>query len=138
MVRVLILFKQARREMTRLVHTRAVQPIRLGEAVIDSGVARHPDLVENLLGGYDFVSSDPSGDGDGRDNDPSDPGIIRSGSSIRTSHGTHVAGTVAARGNNAQGVTGVGWTTKILPVRALNATGSGSSSDRSITCPGAP
>lgn len=38
MVRVLILFKQARREMTRLVHTRAVQPIRLGEAVIDSGV----------------------------------------------------------------------------------------------------
>lgn len=38
MVRVLILFKQARREMTRLVHTRAVQPVRLGEAVIDSGV----------------------------------------------------------------------------------------------------
>ena len=98
-------------------------------AVVDSGVARHPDLVENLLGGYDFVSSDPLGDGDGRDDDPSDPGIIRSGSTTRTSHGTHVAGTVAARGNNAQGVTGVGWVTKILPVRALNATGSGSSSD---------
>ena len=38
MVRVLILLKQARREMTRLVHPRAVQPIRLGDAVIDHPV----------------------------------------------------------------------------------------------------
>jgi trk system potassium uptake protein TrkH len=38
MVRVLILLKQARREMTRLVHPRAVQPVRLGDAVVDSGV----------------------------------------------------------------------------------------------------
>lgn len=37
MVRVLILLKQARREMTRLVHTRAVQPVRLGGTLIDSG-----------------------------------------------------------------------------------------------------
>lgn len=38
MVRVLILFKQARREMTRLVHTRAVQPVRLGDAVVEHPV----------------------------------------------------------------------------------------------------
>jgi trk system potassium uptake protein TrkH len=38
MVRVLILVKQARREMTRLVHPRAVQPVRLGDAVVDHRV----------------------------------------------------------------------------------------------------
>ena len=36
MVRMLILLKQARREMTRLVHPRAVQPVRLGDAVVDN------------------------------------------------------------------------------------------------------
>ena len=38
MVRMLILVKQARREMTRLVHPRAVQPIRLGSKVVDNHV----------------------------------------------------------------------------------------------------
>ena len=38
MVRMLILVKQARREMTRLVHPRAVQPVRLGDAVVDNRV----------------------------------------------------------------------------------------------------
>ena len=36
MVRMLILVKQARREMTRLVHPRAVQPVCLGDAVVDN------------------------------------------------------------------------------------------------------
>ncbi len=36
MVRVLILLQQARREMTRLVHPRAVQPVRLGSAVVEN------------------------------------------------------------------------------------------------------
>ena len=35
MVRVLILLKQARREMTRLAHPRAVQPVTLGRMVVD-------------------------------------------------------------------------------------------------------
>ncbi|MES1265623.1 MAG: potassium transporter TrkG, partial [Variovorax sp.] len=38
MVRVLILVKQARREMTRLVHPRAVQPVTLGAMVVDHRV----------------------------------------------------------------------------------------------------
>ncbi len=38
MVRMLILVKQARREMTRLVHPRAVQPVRLGSGVVDNRV----------------------------------------------------------------------------------------------------
>ena len=36
MVRMLILVKQARRELTRLVHPNAVQPVRLGGAVVES------------------------------------------------------------------------------------------------------
>lgn len=35
MVRVLILLKQARREMTRLAHPRAVQPVTLGSSVVE-------------------------------------------------------------------------------------------------------
>jgi trk system potassium uptake protein len=38
MVRMLILVKQARRELTRLVHPRAVQPLRLGQAIVDNRV----------------------------------------------------------------------------------------------------
>ncbi|MGH2905629.1 MAG: S8 family serine peptidase [Solirubrobacterales bacterium] len=41
-------------------------------------------------------------------------------------HGTHVAGTIAAEGNNSQGVAGVTWNTKVMPVKVLDASGSGS------------
>ena len=93
-------------------------------AVVDSGYVAHPDLVPNLLPGYDFIS-DPSsaGDGDGRDADPWDEG----GESGY--HGTHVAGTVAAATDNATGVAGVSWGAKVVPVRVLGVTGNGSTAD---------
>ncbi|MFH0829083.1 MAG: S8 family serine peptidase [Candidatus Kerfeldbacteria bacterium] len=76
-------------------------------AVIDSGVNLvHPDLAASIVTGYDFVDSDTS---------PYD----------LNGHGTHVAGTIGAIGNNSQGVTGVAWNPKIMPVRVLNANGSG-------------
>jgi hypothetical protein len=43
--------------------------------------------------------------------------------------GTHVAGTIAAKGNNATGIAGVCWTAKIMPLRYLDAFGSGSIAD---------
>ena len=87
-------------------------------AIVDSGVVTtHPDLEGKLLPGYDFVNSADSGDGDGRDGDPTDPKGI--------SHGTHVAGTVGAATNNGLGVAGVSWGARILPVRVLGTDDNG-------------
>lgn len=84
-------------------------------AVIDSGiVADHPDFGGRLLSGYDFVSNSAySADGDGRDENPNDPGYGG------VFHGTHVAGIIGAASNNGLGVAGVDWNARILPVRAL-------------------
>ncbi len=80
-------------------------------AVLDTGVdLTHPDLVSNITSGYDFANNDA---------DPSDD----------EGHGTHVAGIVAAAGNNGQGVAGVAWNTQIMPVKVLGSDGSGYSSD---------
>jgi hypothetical protein len=79
-------------------------------AVVDSGVSPHPELAGRLLPGYDFVDND---------NSPLDG----------WSHGTHVAGIIAATGNNGIGSAGVAWSTRILPVRVLNDGGGGSTAN---------
>lgn len=72
-------------------------------AVVDTGVAyTHPDLAPNMVPGWDFFAND---------SDPSD-GV---------GHGTHVAGTIGARGNNSQGITGVNWRVKLMPLRVGDA-----------------
>ncbi len=98
-------------------------------AVIDTGVdINHPDLQPNIwthpgeipangidddgngyiddVNGWDFYAND---------NDPRDA----------NGHGTHVAGTVAAVGDNGIGVTGVSWSAKIIALRFMDAWGSG-------------
>ena len=98
-------------------------------AVLDSGLAAHPDLVGQTVAGYDMVS-DPAAanDGGGRDADPSDPGDW-SGSSASSWHGTHVSGTIAAATDNGVGVAGVAPRAKIQPVRVLGTGGGGAGSD---------
>jgi subtilisin family serine protease len=44
-------------------------------------------------------------------------------------HGTHVSGTIGALGNNATGVAGVNWSTSLMALKFLDASGSGSVSD---------
>ena len=99
-------------------------------AVIDSGVdLDHPDLAANLwtnpgetagngvdddnngyiddLHGWDYVDNDA---------EPDDA----------NGHGTHVAGTIAAVGDNGIGVVGVAHEARIMPIRILDAGGEGS------------
>jgi len=102
-------------------------------AVVDTGVLMgHPDLNGQLTSdGYDFIS-DPNmaNDGDGRDDNPNDPGDeLHNGTS--SFHGTHVSGTIAAATDNNSGVAGVTWRTqtKIMPLRALGLNGEGTSFD---------
>ena len=42
-------------------------------------------------------------------------------------HGTAMAGIIAAEGDNQQGIAGVMWRASILPLKALDSTGSGES-----------
>jgi len=98
--------------------------------IIDTGIDyTHEDLKDNLwvntaeqsgsagvdddnngfiddIYGYDFVNNDP---------DPFDD----------HGHGTHVAGTIGAVGNNGLGVVGVNWKAKIAAIKFLDANGSG-------------
>ena len=106
-------------------------------AIVDSGVdLGHPDLApqgwrnpgESGAGketnGVDddhngYVDDFRGWDWVEQDGDPDD----------ENGHGTHVAGTVAARGNNGQGVTGVSWQAQLMPLRALDADGDGTVAD---------
>jgi subtilisin family serine protease len=102
-------------------------------AVIDTGVDyTHPDLQANMWVNADEVAADGlDNDGNGfiddvhgydfanHDGDPLDD----------NNHGTHVAGTIAAVGNNGIGVTGVNWRAQIMALKFLNAQGSGDTDD---------
>jgi serine protease len=101
-------------------------------AVVDTGYRPHADLVANIVGGYDFISDvTVANDGDLRDSDASDPGDWTNANECRQGdpaynsswHGTHVAGTIAAVTNNSNGVAGVAYNAKILPVRVLGRCG---------------
>jgi len=88
-------------------------------AIVDTGAAyenytpyaQAPDLAgTTFVPGYDFVN------GDTHPNDDE-------------SHGTHVTGTVAQTTNNSYGVAGIAFNAKIMPVKVLDSSGSGSYSN---------
>ena len=96
-------------------------------AVLDSGITKHPDLDNQVIPGYDFVSDvRSSNDGDGWDPNNADPGDWF-GNEASSWHGTHVAGIIAAQSDSV-GVTGIAPNVKIQPIRALGVDG-GNSSD---------
>ncbi|WP_255807605.1 S8 family serine peptidase [Deinococcus sp. KNUC1210] len=126
------------RDMQQTPYTHAVTV-----AVLDTGVRYdHPDLKGKLYGpgdgALDVLGETTNGDGDGVDNDPTDP-ATPGRSDI--SHGTHVSGIIAANWGSfappcptcsGSGVVGASYTApiKVLPVRVLDAPGgNGSESD---------
>lgn len=77
-------------------------------AVLDTGIqSNHPDLKGRTVKGMNIVNKDAA---------PNDD----------VGHGTHVAGIIGASVNNGEGVAGVSWFNKIMPVKVLDNSGAGS------------
>ena len=107
-------------------------------AVLDTGVdIDHPDLKDNIwvnvdeissngndddhngyiddINGWDFLESIP---------DPR-PKIKENSTEAGIQHGTLISGIIAAEGNNGQGVIGLSYEARIMPLRVLNNDGTG-------------
>lgn len=98
-------------------------------AVIDTGVDyTHPDLTANMwTNPGETPGNGVDDDGNGFVDDVYGVDFVNSDSDPMDDdgHGTHVAGTIGAVGNNGAGVTGVCWTAKIMAIKFLDADGKG-------------
>ncbi|WP_160117562.1 S8 family serine peptidase, partial [Filibacter tadaridae] len=109
-------------------------------AVLDTGIdAQHPEFQGIYKGGKNFVPHEgsdyarPRADDDASETSPKDrpanrPEFNDRGSAFYTSHGTHVAGTIAAIGANEYGIKGIAPKVDLYAYRVLGAYGSGATS----------
>jgi subtilisin family serine protease len=87
----------------------------------DTGVdMNHPDLANNIfVNPGEIPNNGLDDDQNGYPDDVRGFNFIFNNpdASDDADHGTHTSGTMAAQGNNGQGITGVGWNLKILPLK---------------------
>jgi subtilisin family serine protease len=83
-------------------------------AVLDTGIdAANAEFAGRVVPGYNAMTGAADG--------PSDFGATADDAG----HGTHVAGTIAAAGNNATGIVGIAPNVSVMPIKVLNADGEG-------------
>ncbi len=102
-------------------------------AVIDSGIDyNHVDLASNIWRNSNEIA------GNGKDDDQNGyVDDIRGWNFVSNNnnpmddngHGTHIAGTIGAVGNNSTGVAGINWSVQMMPLKFLDRNGSGMLSD---------
>jgi len=102
-------------------------------AVIDTGIDfNHPDLQGNIWVNPGEIANDGiDNGGNGYIDDVRGWNFVTNTNNPQdgNGHGTHVSGTIAAKGNNGIGVAGVAWNAKIVPLKFLSDTGSGTTAN---------
>ena len=102
-------------------------------AVIDTGIDyNHVDLASNIWSNAGEVAGNGiDDDRNGYVDDTRGWNFVSGNNNPMddNGHGTHVAGTIGAVGNNGVGVVGVAWSVKVMALKFLDASGSGMLSD---------
>lgn len=103
-------------------------------AVLDSGVDySHPDLANNIWSRPPIIMAYRDDDltPDGPVDDVHGFNVVEDNGDPMddNGHGTHCAGIIGAEGGNGIGIAGVNWNVKIMPLKFMDAEGTGTTKD---------